>query len=354
MEQHDIEHKLYQILHGTYYIYYNNKRYKSVPNTVEDKYLANIFYNNILEEIKYEPIMSWEQAKFMSERLGFWTSRDEEGLKGMEKILENLKLDLYKSHFNPDKVKSLKKQIEKVKNGMQKSNTNKHTLYHATKEYYALNIKRELLIALSIRDESNNILFTVDNFWNSNDILINLITDEINRQHVSHEEIRKISRSEPWRSMWIINKGDCFNTPAIQWTDEQRILTSYSKMYDNVYESMDCPPEHIINDDDMLDGWFIEQRREREQKQKTNSIDKVTGTKGKGKDGQELFIMANNPEQAKEIYNMNDEGTRSIIRAREQVIKQSSEEIDHTYLPDVQNELRMQATRQFQSTMRKR
>lgn len=351
-ENHDIESKLYQILHATHYFTFNGIKYKSVANTIEDKYLANLIYNEILEEVKYENIMSWEQAKFVSERLGIWTSQNEEGLKGMEKMLENLKLDLYKSHINPDKVKTLRKQIKNIKSGIQKSNNNKHTLYHCTKEYYALNIKRQFLIALSIRDMNNNRLFTIDNFWDSDDSLINAATEIMNTNYIPHEDIRKIARSEPWRSMWIINKGNTFSTASTEWTDEQRILASYSKMYDNVYESMDCPPDNIINDDDMLDGWFIDQRREKEKKQKESSIDKVVGNK-KGKDGQELFIMANSHDQAKEIYNMNDEATKAIIRSREQTIKAKGE-VDHGDLPDVQNELRMQATRQFQSMMRKR
>lgn len=354
-ENHDIESKLYQILHASHYFQYNNTRYKSIANTVEDKYLANIIYNEILEDIKYENIMSWDQLKFFSERLNIWTSKDEEGLKGMEKMLENLKLDLYKSHFNPDKVKTLRKQIKSVKNGIQKSNNNKYTLYHASKEYYALNIKRQFLIALSIRDTNNNRIFTIDNFWDSNDSLINAASEAMNNNYIRHEDIRKISRSEPWRSMWIINKGNSFSTASIDWTDEQRILASYSKMYDNVYESMDCPPDHIINDDDMLDGWFIDQRREKEKKQKEGNINKALGNNNKkGKNGdQELFIVANSHEQAKEIYNMNDESSISVIRSREQMIK-SKGEVDHGDLPDVQNELRMQATRQFQSMMRKR
>lgn len=352
MEQIDIEYKLYQILLGTHYLSYQGQEYKSVPNTLEDKYRAMQCYYDIIDDIKYDAIMSWDQALKLSERLGFWTSKDEEGLKGLEKMLENLKLDLFKSYIAPDKVKNIKKQLIQVRNGINRSNNNKFTLYHATKEFYASNIKRQLLLALSIRDSKNEKVFNnIKDFWFSDNIIVNLMSDVINKNYISQEEIRKISRSEPWRSMWIINHEKCFSLAPSEWTDEQRILASYSKMYDNVYESPDCPVDTIIEDDDMLDGWFIHQKREREKKNKSNTVDKALGKKGK--DGQEVFLVAGSQDQAKEIYNMNDEGTRSIIKAREQVIKSSTEEVEHGHLPDVQSELRMQATRQFQQMMRR-
>ena len=44
-------------------------------------------------------------------------------------------------------------------------------------------------------------------------------------------------------------------------------------MYDNIQESMDCPTEDVINDDDMLDGWFIVQNRKREKDKKEKDVD---------------------------------------------------------------------------------
>ena len=35
------------------------------------------------------------------------------------------------------------------------------------------------------------------------------------------------------------------------------------KVYDNVHESMDAPTDRVIEDDDMLDGWFKVQSRKR-------------------------------------------------------------------------------------------
>lgn len=356
MQENNLEESLYQILSGMHYIEYSGQEYSSVPNTLLEKRRASLLYQDIMDNLGFEDYMiTWEEAQLLTSHLGYWTSKDEVSLKGLEKMIENLKVEMYQSYMRDDICDSLRKQIKKINDSIQKSMLNKFKLYDSTKEYYAENIKRQYLTAMSIRDENNNRVFQHRDFsidHNSN--LIMCMLNYIDSKRLMPNIIRKIARTEPWRSMWVIAKPNIFEKPIVEWTDEQRILASYSKMYDNVYESLECPPDKVIEDDDMLDGWFIVQRRERENKQKENNIDKITGKKHKNGGQQEVFLVANNPQEAGNIYNMNDDVSRNIVRSREQVIKKSQEEIEHQYLPDVQNELRIQATKQFQNNMRKR
>ena len=44
-------------------------------------------------------------------------------------------------------------------------------------------------------------------------------------------------------------------------------MVSFSRMYDGAYGSPECPPDKVIEDDDMFDGWLIDQRRTREKEQ---------------------------------------------------------------------------------------
>lgn len=356
MQENNLEESLYQILSGIHYLKYSGQEYSCVPNTLLEKRRASLLYQDIMDNLGFEDYMiTWEEAQLLTNRLGYWTPKDEISLKGFEKMIENLKVEIYQSYMRDDICDSLRKQIKKISDSIQKSMLNKFKLYDTTKEYYAENIKRQYLIAMSIRDENNNRVFQHQNFSiNHNSNLITCMLNYIDSKRLMPNIVRKIARTEPWRSMWAIAKPNIFEKPIIEWTDEQRFLCSYSKMYDNVYESLECPPDKVIEDDDMLDGWFIVQRRERENKQKENNIDKITGKKHRNGGQQEVFLVANNPQEASNIYNMNDDISRNIIRSREQVIKKSQEEIDHQYLPDVQNELRIQATKQFQNTMRKK
>ena len=106
----------------------------------------------------------------------------------------------------------------------------------------------------------------------------------------------------------------------------------------------------VIENDDMLDGWFISQRKEREKAKNERSADKLF----KGKEGhQELFLMAGSKEHAQNIYNMNDDQSRNTIKNREKQIKEKGE-VKHQNLQDVQMDMRMQATQETMQKMRNR
>jgi len=351
MEYIDIENKLYQIISSTYYITYQRQEYKSIPNSIDDRNRASILYQEILDDIKYDDMISWEQAKIISQRLGIWTSENDNALQSLSNMLDNLKLELFLNHYNPTKVKKLEKQIASLKKGIEKSNDNKYTLYAHTKEYYASNIKKDFLIGISIRDKNDKKIILPEDFWLCNNPLIEMFHSVINRGYISVAEIREIARSEPWRSMWLAQKGDSFGVKSVEWTETQRLLVSFSRMYDNVYESMDCPPDEVIANDDMLDGWFIKQSRERKEKQKEKSLEDKFGN-FKDKDGQELFIAVR-PEDITDVYNMNDAKGMSTIKSRNKQIKEQGE-VKHQHLKDVQMDLHMQKTQEMRETMRRR
>tara|TARA_A100001515_G_scaffold10562_1_gene8462 strand:- start:204 stop:656 length:453 start_codon:yes stop_codon:yes gene_type:complete len=150
--------------------------------------------------------------------------------------------------------------------------------------------------------------------------------------------------------MWGPSKANALSGPSTSWTEEQKVLVSYSRMYDNVYESMECPSDMVIENDDMLDGWFISQRKEREKARNEKAADKLF----KGGEGhQELFLMAGSQEHAQNIYNMNDEQSRNTIKSREKQIKEKGE-VKHQNLQDVQMDMRMQATQETMQKMRNR
>ena len=145
--------------------------------------------------------------------------------------------------------------------------------------------------------------------------------------------------------MWIAQKGDALGKPSCEWTDQQRYLVSFSKMYDNVYESTECPPEEVIEDDDILDGWFIKQRKDREESKQTKSSDHHFGSH-KGQGNQELFVMARDQQEAQTISNQNDVTGKQIVQTRKELTKQAGEKgIKDSEMPDVQRELQMQAVR---------
>ena len=163
MEQIELENLLYRILYGIYYFKHNKMPYKCVPNTLQDKYEASLIYQQVMQDMRYEEMLTWEQAQRVSEVSGIWTVKDEAGMKDLEKMVENTKLQLYLNHTNPQSVQQLKKKLKQIQTGIVKSNTTKYRFYHATKESHAENVRREYLVAVSIRDKFDNKLYNIDN-----------------------------------------------------------------------------------------------------------------------------------------------------------------------------------------------
>ena len=183
--------------------------------------------------------------------------------------------------------------------------------------------------------------------------IIEMFNNRINKAFIPVPEIREIARSEPWRSMWLAQKGDSLGIRSVEWTETQRLLVSFSRMYDNVYESTECPSDKVIADDDMLDGWFIKQKKDRDEAKQEKSTDHHFGNhKGRGR--QELFVMANNQDEVNSILNQNDMSGKKIIESRRQVIEHAGEEgVKEQHMPDVRRDLQMQAVQEMREKIRR-
>jgi hypothetical protein len=144
--------------------------------------------------------------------------------------------------------------------------------------------------------------------------------------------------------MWNAGKkqGSLFNKPSCELTKDQLSLSSYSTLYDNVYESHKCPNDKIIDDDDCLDGWLIEQRRENEKDRKQQEVDSMIKNP-KIANSQEIFVMAKDKRSAQDIYDLNDPMARNTIRARDQQIRSADRQIKFTELNDVKQGIATQA-----------
>ena len=92
---------------------------------------------------------------------------------------------------------------------------------------------------------------------------------------ITTEEFREIARTDPFRSRWSLLKTNVFDFEIL--TGEQTSLCMYCRMYDNVYEHPEKPTEQVIDDDDMLDGWFAKQRKQMEEDKQRKELEKVSG-----------------------------------------------------------------------------
>jgi len=267
-----------------------------------------------------------------------WSPFDDREADKIEKQIENLKVEAFKSFFSSKKLRGVKANIRAMERNLYKYKSKKIALDHTSCEGVASFSKSVWLISQTtkLKDGSH---------YNWKNFPISVIMDHYSSDQISPEVFRAIARRDPWRSMWAAGKkqSNLLGKPSCQFTRDQLNLCSYSSMYDNVYESADSPNQKIIEDDDCLDGWFIVQKRKYEKDKKQQEVDSMI-TNPKIANAQEVFVVAPDSEAAQEIYNLNDVAARSTIRNRQSVIEEAGgEQISFTKFEDVRQNIAMES-----------
>ena len=151
------------------------------------------------------------------------------------------------------------------------------------------------------------------------------------------DDIKKISRSELWKSYWGSSKNNIFSGHVKDWTDEQRSLVNFTKTLDSIREHMEAPTEEIIEDNDALDGWILHQHEKIAKEKKQKHVSEKYGLDKKNNN--EVFLMSSNIDDAKEILSLNGaEGLKNINEVIT-IANKSDEKIDWVKLPHVKREI---------------
>lgn len=274
-----------------------------------------------------------------------WSPYDERILEEKRKELDNAKVDAFQLFFKSKELRSAKFKIKRINNEISKMISRKHGMDYLSCEGVAEQSRFNWIISKSCFHENG----TPVN-WSVNNL--SSFINAYRENFIDHADFRKIARNDPWRSMWSLSKrgGLLFNEPATLLSSNKLTLCSYSSMYDSVYENPEAPSEKVIEDDDCLDGWFIVQRRKHDQSKKERESEELIKNP-KIKNAKEVFLMANNKQEADEIYGLNNGLARSVINQRQQTIEQKGKTSDLDFV-DVQTDLQMQQNQAFISKVR--
>jgi len=338
MTNADLELLLYRILSGTLYFYYKNEKYelKRISNIL--RYEASLLYNKIINDEKYN---DWIREEYMIQtmiNLGLWTRETDAIINQLDKRIENFKVELFQNFMSTTNVKKIRKNLDSAKNQLGRINNIKNDFFTNTLEGYASSLKHEFLICKTLF-KNNKQVFHYEDSSLSSYTEFNDIVNEINKYSIKIEEIKELARNHIWRSYWNSGKENIFPSSVSEWTDDQRTLSNMSKMYDSVYDHPESPNEKIIDDDDMLDGWMIVQKRKVEKLKNQKTIDDINPNL---KNAQEVFLFGRNSEDVESILNLNDQN--AIHRLKEKIDAINSKgQVDDGNLPDVKRELFVQS-----------
>lgn len=272
-------------------------------------------YNQAIEINRFEGLMTKDFAKNVLIAKTIWNVNDDNNLIELDKSLDDCKLELYNNYGMPSS------QIEKIRNRLdiikkakiQKLNI-KHSLDRFTIEGLADYMAEMHVFSKLVLNKNYERI-------NVNGVLLEKIIQQYKLTWPSNTDLRLIARSEPWRSFWSINPN-CFRVLG----DEQKALIMFSKMYDTVYDHPDRPEEAVINDDDMLDGWFISMKKKAEAEKSKNKQNILTN---RHPTAQEIFVASVDKsgrpltdQEVNEISNMNDIKAKITKKEITELVKQ--------------------------------
>lgn len=340
---------LSRILSGQYIFIFNDTKYTLIYPNQQVKYEAELYAQKLYDDNKYFEWIQDEDIVYWLIDAGLWSVNGDKILQDIEKQIENYKVDLYNNFLNPTKVKQIRRSLSTAKKQHSKLYSIRHSLDYVTLSGYINSLKNEFILLNSLYYDGSILFRDIEDIdYNFMSSIANFISENI----IDISVFRILARSEIWRSYWSANKDFIFNKATSDWTDEQKTLVVISKMYDSAYEHPECPVDSVIEDDDMFDGWMTIQKRENEKAKKKNRNNKMLEDKKLG-NAKEVFLVANSKEEAQNIYDLNDAQSRNIIKERNQIILNSTQDIPESKLPDVQRDLVIQNNKQFIQSRKK-
>lgn len=316
------------------------------------RYIAQEIYRDKLKESEWAGSCTEEEILHILVSKKIWDDEKETRLSRLIKDIDELKVQLYHLVFKSVERTRKKQELEAVRNEVNELSAARTSFNHLSAIGAAEMAKARYLVAHSLFHMDDTPVYRGESdYWHSNDTLIESVVHCINDKRLSETDLRELARTEPWRSIWNCRKpeGQLFGISAVDLSDEQRILCVWSGIYDSIYEHPEAPSEEVIDDDDILDGWMLVQKRKREQSMLDKATDAITDNE-KIKSAGEIFIPANNMNDAKKIGALNDRGAQ-ITKARRMQLLRKKGIVQEIEMPDSKQEIeaglaRMQAEHQ--------
>jgi hypothetical protein len=345
----DIEELVYRIINGYYYLNINNITYKIVSPSLSIKQQAHDLYLSVISGNKFDDSNWLRKSETINilQNNQIWNNEKEEQLKILNNRLDDMKIELYLKFLDPTMKKKIKASLETGKNKIQELTNLKNSMDYLTLENYAEGLKNEYIILKTVYD-NNEILAFGDS---ADTLFFESIVTAINKSAMGMDTLRAVARNDLWKSYWDAAKENVFPLPAYNWTDEQRLLINLSKMYDSVRDHPESPDDDVTADDDALDGWMLFHKRKVEkERKKTKLMDSVGG---KYKNANEIFIVTNSIEEAKEVYSLNDPEAMAAINHMKTLSQTSDKPIQWADLPHVKMELQNKLKQKSQTSLPK-
>lgn len=340
---------LSRIISGSLIFRFKDQLLYLVYPSLSIKYESEIYYEDLYDKYKFSDWVLESDILNILKENRLWSDMNEKEMSNLQKQIDQVKIELFKSFYATKKQKSIRAKLNNLKETYQKYYNVRHSLDHLTVEGFCEKYKNDYLLIHSIFKKQDGELIRFFDNLNPDSKLLEDVTYEIGQHSIDIPVFRRIARGDLWRTYWSANKNFLFEKASSEWTDEQRTLVVFSKMYDSAHESTEPPPDPVFDDDDMFDGWILLQNENANKEKQKKTEDKALGSKMSK--AQEVFFMANSSNDASDIHDMNSSVTKAIINERNTSILKHKD-IDATKLPDTQREIASMNQEAFKNKLR--
>lgn len=344
MNSYEREYFVSRIRSGVYYIKLDKIRIKVLTPTLEDEFVSNEVFKESYEQSQSEGIFTEEEMwEWMIER-GLWSEEKNQKIEGIQKDIEKLKVGIFESRKNPDRLNMARQYLRAGETAKAELVAEKHDLFSKTCEGLASQDK-----ALTLFERC---CFLGSEPFDCKHVDVSSMFYDYNRLMLNEKQLRELARNDPWRLCWIMKEHSALfkNVEDRELSTDQKGMLIWSNMYDNIQESMECPTEDVINDDDMLDGWFLIQREKQESERSKSELEKRTNEKIANSD--EVMIVTESKEDATAIHSMNSFHGDTIRKQRLATVKKKGGATDLDF-QDKQLEIRQQQHNNFKEANRR-
>jgi hypothetical protein len=250
-----------------------------------DILFSRYVYDSTFKRLSEEGMPTVEETYAEHEEHGLWGKAEEEALERIPEFIEETAANIA-VEINRGRKKKYELWLVRLERKLAELYMNKMHLFSNTAESRASEAAHAYIAYQCFSDPRHQPLWdTYETMLQSTEDaefineLVGFIVNESQPPDIA--VIRKLARGGQWRLRWNCCKSspeDLFSRKMADMTLTQTLLVYWSQVYDSAFESLDRPPQDVINDDIEFDRWLEEQskKHDREAGQRYHGKGKVT------------------------------------------------------------------------------
>lgn len=323
--------------------------------TAEIKARSSMLYELQFRKALEDGLMRKEAVIEHFTVLGEWDPQTDVEIAGIRDDIQTMKKGLLDYLFQKEKLEKVRATIRSAEKALMERVSARIKLMKISADSHALMMQQRFVIS-KITKTMDDILYWPTDKAFSDERNVELINRLVNTFYqgslVSVSQMRELARTHPWRGLWMASKnnGHWFNKSPEKISDLQQSLLYWSCIYDIVSESMERPIKDVVEDDDLLDSWFLRQADKIEQHAREELFKPQTG-KMTRKDGRQEQFIITDKDGAEKVYSLNDPVSRARIKAKQQIIEKRTVVKDQN-MPDSQAEMRELAMKHWRNKVK--